>query len=323
MAIIFGILAVTGIVNHEFVLNTKFAGFVPLEIAGLVSFGGAIFGFAIGWASYAADYNVNQPESTSSARVFWLTALGIFIPCTLLEILGVVLGEMGAPTFVSDTGTLLSTALAPLALFGKVLVFLMALSIVANNIPNDYSLGLSVQVLGKTWQKVPRYIWTLIGAVVYVILALLAAGHFNSTLETFLLLVAYWLAPFSIVLIIEHFFIRKKFYNVEDWNTPGKLPLGWAALTALVAGLFGALLGFAQVLPFVVSKASTVLGLIEITPASSIGISPITGIIGGLYNSPFGMDVGFELAVVFALVVYIILRPIELAQDKKRTFGEA
>src|SRR5919202_1165131 len=32
------------------------------QLAAFVSFGGAIYGFATGWSSYAADYNVNQPE---------------------------------------------------------------------------------------------------------------------------------------------------------------------------------------------------------------------------------------------------------------------
>src|SRR5437899_552918 len=47
------------------------------EIASFISFGGAIFGFAVGWSSYAADYNVNQPEDTAARRVFWLTFLGV------------------------------------------------------------------------------------------------------------------------------------------------------------------------------------------------------------------------------------------------------
>src|SRR2546430_1638509 len=58
------------------------------EIASLLSFGGAVYGFATGWSSYAADYNVNQPEETPASRVFWLTFLGVFIPCVLLETLG-------------------------------------------------------------------------------------------------------------------------------------------------------------------------------------------------------------------------------------------
>src|SRR5581483_1972542 len=273
------------------------------EIASMVSFGGAVYGFATGWSSYAADYNVNQPENTRPARVFWLTLLGIFIPCVLLETLGMLLAAWLGPNVLG--GQLLAVALTPLGAIGKFLVFLLALSIVANNIPNDYSLGLSVQVFGRTWQRVPRYVWTLIGAVIYTIIAILTAGNFNETLNSFLLLVAYWLGPFAIILIIEHFLIRhRRRYNIDDWNNPRRLPLGWAAIVSMALGLFGALLGFAQV--FIFKGVAT----------------PITGLIGGLVNKPYGMDVGFELAVVFSLVSYLILRPIELRANRARTFPD-
>lgn len=296
MAIIFAIVAVVGAPHFKV---TAFPGWSIAEVAGLVSFGGAIYGFATGWSSYAADYNVNQPENTRASRIFWMTFLGIFIPCVLLEVLGVFLASSFDST---NAGALLAHALSPLGAVGSILVFLLALSIVANNIPNDYSLGLSVQVFGRTWQRVPRYIWTLIGAIVYVVIAILTAGSFNETLSSFLLLVAYWLGPWAIILIIEHFVIRKGRYNVSDWNNPRRLPLGWAALVSMAAGLFGAFLGFAQV--WGVQK------------------TPITGLIGGLLNKPYGMDVGFEVGVVLSLIVYLILRPIELRGNRARTFGD-
>ncbi|HEU5380847.1 MAG TPA: cytosine permease [Ktedonobacteraceae bacterium] len=298
MAIIFAVVAIVMVsTNHLVIVPTPAMN--AAEIASLVSFGGAIYGFATGWSSYAADYNVNQPENTRPARVFWLTALGIFIPCVLLETLGMLLAS-GSPNVPG--GQLLAFALTPLGGVGKILIFLLALSIIANNIPNDYSLGLSVQVVGRWWQRVPRYLWTLIGALVYVVIAILTAGNFNQTLESFLLLVAYWLGPWAIILLMEHFVIRRGRYNVSGWNNPRRLPVGWAALVSMAIGLFGVFLGFAQVF--------TINGV----------PNPITGLIGGLVNKPFGMDVGFELGVVFSLVAYLILRPIELRANRARTF---
>ncbi|HVU68660.1 MAG TPA: cytosine permease [Ktedonobacteraceae bacterium] len=301
MAIIFIIVAtLLGTSTKHFTIAATPA-FGVAEIASLISFGGAVYGFATGWSSYAADYNVNQPENTRPARVFWLTALGIGIPCILLEVLGVLL----ASAFGSnDVGSLLNHALSPLGGFGSLLVFLLALSIIANNIPNDYSLGLTVQVFGRAWQRVPRYVWTLIGAVIYVIISLLVARNFYETLDSFLLLIAYWLGPWSIILIVEHFVIRKGRYNVDDWNSPGKLPIGWSALVAMAVGLFGAFLGFAQ------------------TWIINGNFYPIAGVIGGLINQPYGMDVGFEIGVIFALIVYLILRPIETRRNRTRTFGQ-
>src|SRR5258706_3461257 len=291
MAIIFAILFFVGLPHFHIAASSNTT--TAAEIAGLISFGGAVYGFATGWSSYAADYNVNQPEETPASRVFWLTFLGVFVPCVLLETLGMLFASWQIDKVGGD---LLAAVASPLGGFGKFLVALLALSVIANNIPNDYSLGLSMQVVGKWFQRVPRYIWTLIGAVVYVVIALIVGGSFNETLTSFLLLVAYWLGPFAIILILENFVFRRGNYNVDDWNTRSRLPVGWAAIVSMAIGLVGAYLGFAQT--FILNGNFT----------------PITGPIGGLVNPPGGMDVGFELAVILAGIAYFILRRIELNQ---------
>jgi NCS1 nucleoside transporter family len=259
-------------------------------LASLLSFGSAIYGFATGWSSYAADYNVKQPENTSASRVFTLTFLGVFIPCVLLESLGVMLTTIPALSGKFG-GELMASALSPLGGFSSVLLLIMALSVVSNNIPNDYSLALSMQVMGRSLQRINRAVWTIAGAVAYVIIAISSAKDFEHTLENFLLLIAYWLGPWSIILIVEHFVFRQGHYNVQDWNTPQRLPLGWAAMGAMAIGLFGVYLGAAQI--------------------------AFVGPIAGLFNSPNGMDIGFELGVVFAGISYLLLRPMEMRSSSR------
>jgi NCS1 nucleoside transporter family len=255
------------------------------EVASFVSFGGAVYGFATGWSSYAADYNVNQPEETPAHRVFLLTFMGVALPGIVLETLGMALTTAYKGL---GGGDLLVAAAKPLGSFGSFLLLLLALSVVANNIPNDYSLGLSMQVLGRPFQRINRSVWALIGAVIYVLIAVPAAANFNETLSNFLLLIAYWLGPWSIILILEHFVFRHGRYNVDDWNTRSKLPIGWAALVSSAIGLGGVLLGAAQVY--------------------------YVGPIARLFNPPFGMDIGFELGLIFAGIAYFCLRHAELAQ---------
>lgn len=293
MAVMFLIILIVA-APHFSAVATKNAGLA--EVAAFITFGGAVYGFATGWSSYAADYNVNQPENTPAARIFWLTFFGVFIPCVLLETLGLALVMVPAwqPVFLNtgSVGSLLATVVSPLGGIGKLILALIALSIVANNIPNDYSLGLSIQVFGKTFQRVPRYIWTLIGAVLYVIIAIRGGGNFGGTLESFLLIIAYWLGPWGIVLILENFVFRRGKYNVEDWNTPSRLPLGWAAIVALALGLVGVFLGASQ----------------------QLFTGPIAKALGG-------MDIGFELGIIFALIAYLILRPIELRNSSPERMG--
>jgi NCS1 nucleoside transporter family len=290
MAILFAIMLIVAAPHFSIVATPAFGA---AEIAGLLSFGGAVYGFATGWSSYAADYNVNQPEDTPSSRVFWLTFLGVFVPCVLLETLGMAFTTYGpwATKFSNGlVGDLLAAVVSPLGGFGTLILALLALSVVANNIPNDYSLGLSVQVFGKPFQRVKRYVWTLIGAIIYVAIALPASANFAHTLTDFLLIIAYWLGPWSIILILEHFVFRHGQYNVDDWNNRSRLPIGWAAIVSMVFGLVGVLLGAAQVY--------------------------YVGPIARLVNPPFGMDVGFELGLIFAGIAYFFLRRVELNASK-------
>jgi NCS1 nucleoside transporter family len=291
MAVMFGIMLIIAAPHFSIVATPAFGA---AEIAGLLSFGGAVYGFATGWSSYAADYNVNQPEDTPSSRVFWLTFLGIFIPCVLLETLGMAFTTFSpwATKFSNGlVGDLLAAVVSPLGGFGTLILVLLALSVIANNVPNDYSLGLSVQVFGRPFQRVKRYVWTLIGAVIYVVIALPAAANFAKTLTDYLLIIAYWLGPWAIILILEHFVFRRGHYNVDDWNTPSRLPIGWAAIVSMVFGLVGVLLGAAQFY--------------------------YVGPIAKLVNPPFGIDVGFELGLVFAGIAYLILRQVELNTSKR------
>src|SRR5262249_6403167 len=113
--------------------------------AGIATWGGAVFGYAVGWSSYAADYTRRQPATPPSSRVFWYAFAGVAVPCILLELLGFLLttGYRGA----GNAGQLISNAIggSPIP---TIVIFLLAFSTIANNVPNDYSFALSTQVLG-------------------------------------------------------------------------------------------------------------------------------------------------------------------------------
>ncbi len=270
MLILFGYVA--------FVASSHFDTSVPATAAGLslfagiATFGGAIFGYAVGWSSYAADYTRRQPVETPAGRVFLYAFLGVTVPCILLETLGVLLttGFQG-----ENIGTLLSNVLTGSPIAGLV-ILLLAFSTIANNVPNDYSFALSTQVLGL---KTRRWLLTIVGAVLYFLLALALEANFNLNLENFLLLIAYWLGAWNAVVLLEHFVFRKGKYPVEDYETPSKLPVGIAALTAMIIGIGIALLGINQ-------------QLFE----------------GPLAKALSDADLGFPIAIVAAAIIYLPLR---------------
>src|SRR5437764_12924516 len=126
MALMFAIMLFVAAPHFSIVATPAMSA---AEIAGLLSFGGAVYGFATGWSSYAADYNVNQPEETPASRVFWLTFLGVFIPCVLLETLGLglitTLGSVPAWKTAFTTGSvggLLTAIVSTLGGFGTLIL---------------------------------------------------------------------------------------------------------------------------------------------------------------------------------------------------------
>ena len=230
------------------------------ELGGCLSFGAVVFGFATGWTSYAADYTVYQPSSQSKRKVFLWTWLGLIIPLLFVEFLGIAV--MTATTIndgkniyadgyaASGVGGLLGAVLfPPLGRFGQFCLVILALSIIANNCPNIYSVALTVQVLGRWTQRIPRFVWTLVGTACYIAIAIPGYSHFEEVLENFMNFIGYWLAIYEGISLTEHFVFKRGFsgYAPELYDQPSKLPPGIAAVAAFCMGIVGMVMGMSQV----------------------------------------------------------------------------
>jgi NCS1 nucleoside transporter family len=285
MLVLFGYVLITS--ARHFNLNVPPSVSGLAFVAGVLTFGGAIFGYAVGWSSYAADYTRRQPATTPSSRVFTYALLGVAIPCIVLEVLGVLLANSMVSSFNlvgAGAGPLMAANIAggPAA---SLVLLLLAFSTIANNVPNDYSFALSTQVLGI---NVRRWILTIVGAVAYVVIAYyFFARNFSANLQGFLLLIAYWLGAWNAIVLIEHR-LRKGRYQVADYTTASKLPPGIAAVVSMVAGLAVAALG--------VNQAATI------------------NYEGPLAHALGDADLGFPLAIIVAGGLYFTLRRIELAR---------
>ena len=172
-------------------------------LGSILSFAATIFGYATGWTSYAADYTVYQPVNVSRTKCFLWTFLGLIFPLTFVEMLGLAIATAyvegdGANPFTvgydaSGIGGILGAVLAPLGGFGQFCLVVLALSIIANNCPNIYSMGLSLQVMSHYSQKIPRFIWTVFGTIVFIAIAIPGYDHFETYLEDFMnLIVGYF-----------------------------------------------------------------------------------------------------------------------------------
>jgi NCS1 nucleoside transporter family len=290
------------VVLGQFARSGQFDSLLPLESghaeAGRVlSFGSTVFSAATGLCSYASDYTVYQPSSSRRTTVFFWSFGGLLLPLLFVEMLGCAVGTatVRVESFAqawgeAGVGGLLGNVLIPpLGDFGRFCLVILALGTISNNCPNVYSVSFGIQVLSRRSAHVPRLIWTLLGVCVAVAVGIPAYDNFAPWLETFLVTTAYWLAIYEGIALTEHFVFRRgiKGYRPEDYNTPSKLPAGFAAFGAFAFGVAGCVLGMTR--------------------------EWWTGPIGTLS----GGDLGFELAFGFSVVSYAVLRAIERGRFKR------
>ncbi|KIW80944.1 hypothetical protein AYO21_10712 [Fonsecaea monophora] len=268
-----------------------------LEIAGSwLSFMAICFSSSSGWCSIAADYYCNYPASTKTWKIFFLTLAGITIPTVFVTVIGSCIGNaaiLNAYPPYSDAyenhglGGLLREIYHPVG-WAKFCLVILTFSVLGNNIAINYSSGLSIQLLGHYFHAVPRFIWSFLVALVVALLAIAGKDHLSNIVSDFVSLLGYWTISFTLILLIEDQFFRKRSgegYNLEVWDMPDKLPWGAAAVFSLLAGyLAGGLPGMAQVWY----------------------VGPIAAKFG-----PFGGDVGIYMSGAITVVCYFPLRYLE------------
>jgi purine-cytosine permease-like protein len=95
----------------------------------------------------------------------------------------------GIPAILGNTG---------LVVLG---VLIVGLSTVSNNIPNDYTGGLSIQAAGI---HVRRWIVTLVGGMVSALGAIFFLQNFASKFEEFLLMLSYWVGAWFVLVVYNY-----------------------------------------------------------------------------------------------------------------------
>lgn len=282
--------AMTGKFNSaDFVGGRTTAGSV-------LSFGGTVFGFATGWSTYAADYVVYHPRNTNPYKVFFSVFLGLLLPLWFTLILGAACatGIANDPEWTAmydeySVGGLVYSILVTKSLhgFGQFCCVVLALSTVANNVPNMYSMALSAQTVWSQFGKIPRVFWTLCGNAATLAICIPAYYKFESVMENFMNLISYYLAIYESMMYSSHFIWYKgkmSAYDYERWNDKQAYPLG-------LAGVFG----------FACGVAGVVLGMDQTWYA---------GVIGRQIGE-FGGDIGFELGFGFAFIGFNVARYFE------------
>ncbi|RDW87875.1 hypothetical protein BP5796_03569 [Coleophoma crateriformis] len=272
----------------------------PATISGITKSGAILDFFAIyygnsaSWATIAADYYVHYPVETSRVKIFTLTTLGIWLPIFVTSLLGALLAaEMNVRPEWSDAyhnegvGALLLLVVHPLP-WAKCLLVLISLGGIGLNVLSIYSGALAMQQLAKPLQAVPRFVWSLVLFAFMLALSLGGRNHIYDFLSNMLSLLGYYDTCMFVIIFIEHYGFRGgnfANYDLEAWNTPSKLPIGFAGGFAFLCGWVGAILGMDET--FYIGVLATKIGA-------------------------YGGDIGNQLAFVFTVVSFYPLRWLEL-----------
>jgi purine-cytosine permease-like protein len=103
--------------------------------------------------------------TTSHLRIFLATFADLAFPLLFTQMLAAAVMTAPIKTSYADGytdggigGLLVVVLFPPLGRFGKFYLVLLAISVIANNCPNIYSVSLSMQAMARWTARVPRWI---------------------------------------------------------------------------------------------------------------------------------------------------------------------
>jgi len=230
----FPLLAVIFLIASGVILSKAHPGAVHHTIPGafLLTFG-ASFGYAVGWNPYAADYTRYFKPSANKAAIAWWSGLGLFLSCALLEIVGAAAGTVTGANGAGSNPTgaftgLLDKPLADLTLLA------IAIGAVAANVLNIYSGALSFTAIGiKLPLSLRRAIVALGFGAIGFFLAWSALPNAGTRYENFLLIIAYWIAPWLAVYFCDQLLRR----HPDEALLFATRRTNWAGPVAMLAGM--------------------------------------------------------------------------------------
>lgn len=220
-----------------------------------------------------------------------MTLTGLFLSFAFVNCLGVGLAtgvaanQDWSDAYAVSSGALIVAGYSGLHGFGRFCGVIVALGVIANNVPGTYSAALGFQMLGRYPKLVPRYVWTCVVVAVYLVCALAGRDHLFVVFQNFLALMGYWVTIFVVIVVEEHVLFKwDEGFDWSAWEDRSRLPVGVAALIAFLVGWAGAVVGMDQV----------------------YFVGPIAAKVGDT-----GADLGIWLGCSFTMVVFPPLRWLE------------
>lgn len=204
----------------------------------LLTLGGA-FGYAVGWNPFASDYTRYMKPTTSKRAVGLFAGLGVFVSCVVLEMIGAASATIGKSTDALNDPTSAFTGHMSTALADFVLVAI-AIGAVCANVLNIYSGAMSFLTLGfRLPLALRRAIVAAVAGTIGFIVALTGLHDAGEKYTNFLLVVAYWIAPWLGVMFSDMLLRRRVRVDGFLFDTKHNPWAGWVAMgVAMVVSIW-------------------------------------------------------------------------------------
>jgi NCS1 family nucleobase:cation symporter-1 len=220
----YGLAVVWIIVTFMILFGGHKAGFHAnsFNIGGFTLAAGAAYGYTAGWTPFASDYTRYLPASTNKRALGLAAGLGNFFSTSVLMIVGAV---AFAAIGVQDNPTKGFTGLLDNGFIAGLTLLAIAVGSISANVLNVYSGAMSFLAMGfKLGFKTRRAIMVALAGIIGGLVAFDAAvadpkglGH---SLEGFLLVVSYWVAPWVAIILVD--WLLRRGQNLGEIALNGK-----------------------------------------------------------------------------------------------------
>lgn len=172
----------------------------------------------LSFAPYVADYSRYLPVDTPPSHTFWYTYAGAVIGTVWMMLLGVML-TVAIPGYLDHSGDHLAQ------LFGSRFAFIMFLAIflgqLSINVFNLYGSFMSTISTVEPFAKIKvtpkvRMLFILCITMIGTTLTIWGKGNFLEYFTNFILLISYFLIPWTAINLVDYYVLRKGEYSVKD-----------------------------------------------------------------------------------------------------------
>jgi len=188
-----------------------------------------VAGSGLGFAPFTSDYTRYLPRTTNRWSVFAIVVVATTLGGFGVEICGLLIASRLvdlSPSGIITTIAGLTGPFAPIALIA------IALSAIVINSLNDNTAAYSLISAGV---RVRRYVAAVITAVCGYALAVAGEGSFLTLFSNFLVLLAYWIAPWTGIVIADRYLVRPSPHPPRRWESGAVI---WAIVTPVTLLLF-------------------------------------------------------------------------------------